>query len=651
MPFLNLGVLAHVDAGKTTLTERLLFQAGALDALGSVDAGTTRTDSMELERRRGITIRTAVATFDVGPLTVNLIDTPGHSDFVAEVERALTVLDAAVLVVSAVEGVQPQTAVLWRALERLGVARIVLVNKVDRLGADADAVIEQIRCRLTPDVLPLAQVTLSGRRDAAVTPLSLDDPTVTDVIFERDEGLMRRWASGQRLRDGELLRVARREVAAGRLTPVLIGSALTGAGIDLLMDAFSELLPAAPDPSAGRPAGVVFAVQREDGRRRCLIRLAGGRLTIRDRVAVGRRRAATVTGLWSSSPKGMQPVESATSGEIVAVAGLDDARIGDEFGRVVHRRARPTLGRPVFDVVVEPVDPDERTPMYAALAELADIDPLLGLRRVDGDVIVSVYGEVQQEVLAAILADEHRIGVRFGSVGIACVERITRVGEAVEQLGLDGNPYLATIGLRVESAAPGHGVEFRPGIERGRLVPAFIAATEEGVRAALAQGSHGWPVVDALVTMTASKYCPRQSHAHQRFNKAMSSIGTDFRNLAPVVVAAALRRAGTVVCEPIHRFELDAPVDALGPIGGLLARHGASITATSPDRDRLRCVGEVPAASVGSITRLLPDIGNGEAAFATEPSHDRPIAGAPPHRRRRGPDPAERLAWFRDVPR
>src|SRR5262245_12550080 len=155
--FLNLGIVAHVDAGKTSLTERLLYEAGVLDAPGSVDSGTTRTDSMDLERRRGITIRAAVTSFDIEDLAVNLVDTPGHSDFIAEVERSLTVLDAAVLVLSSVEGVQPQSVAIWRALQRIGVPTVVFVNKVDRHGSDVAAVVEQVRRRLTSRVVVLAR--------------------------------------------------------------------------------------------------------------------------------------------------------------------------------------------------------------------------------------------------------------------------------------------------------------------------------------------------------------------------------------------------------------------------------------------------------------------------------------------------------------
>src|SRR5687768_2744171 len=195
MRTLNLGILAHVDAGKTTLSERLLYAAGAIDHVGSVDAGTTQTDSLELERERGITIRSAVASFLVGDLAVNLVDTPGHPDFIAEVERVLGVLDGAVLVVSAVEGVQPQTPLLFRALQRVGVPTLIFVNKIDRAGADPERVVEAMARRLSPAVISMGTVRDAGRREATFVPFTPADEahrtTLTEILAERDDGILR----------------------------------------------------------------------------------------------------------------------------------------------------------------------------------------------------------------------------------------------------------------------------------------------------------------------------------------------------------------------------------------------------------------------------------------------------------------------------
>jgi ribosomal protection tetracycline resistance protein len=276
-PYLNLGIVAHVDAGKTSLTERLLYEAGVVDAPGSVDAGTTRTDSMDLERRRGITIRAAVTSFDIGDLAVNLVDTPGHPDFIAEVERSLTVLDAAVLVLSSVEGVQPQTVVIWRALRRIGVPTALFVNKVDRGGSDVAAVVAQVRSRLTAHVVhsPGPWPRAPGRRRRAVAP-------ARRVRRRGDRRDRRRvlaswWTTA---RSGDRVRAAlRRGTRDGTLTPLLCGSALTGVGVPLLRDVLHDVLPRARDRGGPVRAGVGHRVRRRPRRagRRAWLRLWSGR--------------------------------------------------------------------------------------------------------------------------------------------------------------------------------------------------------------------------------------------------------------------------------------------------------------------------------------------------------------------------------------
>ncbi len=579
-PCLNLGIVAHVDAGKTSLTERLLFEAGVIAAPGSVDAGTTHTDSMDLERRRGITIRATVTSFALRDLVVNLVDTPGHPDFIAEVERSLGVLDAAVLVVSSVEGVQPQTVAIWRALQRIGVPTVIFVNKLDRADADVGHVVEQVRRRLTPYIVELTRATFQGCRKAHVNAEPLTSESVVTAVAETDEQVMARWVAGEPARPHEVIRGLRHAVRQGALVPVVCGSAVTGAGTPELRRVLTAVLPRAGQ-AEGAVAGTVFAVDRDQHGRRVWIRLWSGELRVRDQVSMGGGQPERVTQVAVSEPGGVRVGVAARAGQIAVVRGTS-ARIGDILGLPPRRRSHRFAPAP-FQALVEPDDSTQRTALFSALTELADEDPLIDLRldEVDGEAAVSLHGEVQKEVIAALLEQRYGVQARFLDTSVVCVERVVGTGASVDRIKVRDNPYLAGIGLRVETAAVGHGVQFSPGIERGNLPPAFITATEEGVRSALLQGLSGWRVTDCMVTMTESGYWPRQSRPHQKFDKSISSVAADFRNLAPVVVMAALARAGTRVCQPIDRFELEVPDDAFGSVAPLLGRLGASTLGTS----------------------------------------------------------------------
>jgi ribosomal protection tetracycline resistance protein len=652
MPNLNLGIVAHVDAGKTSLTERLLFDAGAVAELGSVDAGTTRTDSMDLERRRGITIRAAVTGVRLdGPagLDVNLLDTPGHPDFIAEVERSLTVLDAAVLVVSAVEGVQPQTVVLWRALARLQIPTVVFVNKLDRPGAAPDRVAEQLRRRLAAPLVVLATAVDAGTRAVRVRPVPLNSDGVVQALADVDDDVLAAAVAGRTPSAGVLRRTLRAATAARALTPLVCGSAVTGAGTDELRQLLVHLLPRT-DGCDGPVAASVFAVDRDERGRRAWLRIWRGELRVRVRYGPAGRRPERVTDLALTRAGALVDASAAGAGAVVAVRGPQSWRVGDVLGEPPARR-RHRFAPATLQAGVEPCDPGQREALFAALRELADEDPLIDVRRDEDGCALSLHGEVQQQVIAALLEERFGVRARFRGLRTVCIERVTGPGSALDEIGIGDNPYLATIGLRVEPGRAGSGIAFSPGVERGHLPPAFVAATEEGVRAALQQGRRGWTVTDCRVTLTRSHYQPRQSHTHQKFSKAMSSVGADFRHLAQVVVVAALEQAGTVVCEPVDRYELEFPEALVNPVSALLGRLGANVLDSRTAAGWARFTGDLRSAVVPELAARLPDLSGGEAVLQTGFDHYAPVPGRPPRRLHTGPDPRRRGEWFRAMPR
>ena len=667
---LNLGILAHVDAGKTTLTERLLYAAGVIDEIGSVDAGTTQTDSLALERQRGITIKSAVVSFAIDDVTVNLIDTPGHPDFIAEVERVLSVLDGAVLVISAVEGVQPQTRVLMRALQRLRIPTLLFVNKIDRPGASDEPVLQAISERLALAIVPMGSTRALGTRAADF--VLADDATsragLAEALAERDEGILAAFVeddvgvSYRRLREALATQTKRALVH-----PVFFGSAITGAGVQPLMAGIAELLPAAVGDVDGPVSAGVFKIERgAAGEKVAYVRMFSGTVRARERVRFGRDREDKVTAIGVFERGSVARRTSTSAGEIGKLWGLDEIRIGDWIGAVrtdgPHRQFTP----PTLESVVVAGSPDDRARLHVALGQLAEQDPLINVRQDDfNEMSVSLYGEVQKEVIQATLASDFGIDVAFRQTTTIFIERPVGTGEAVEVLFGATNPYVAGVGLRVDRAPPGSGVEFRLGVDI-RSVPLYIYKTAESfmetvaqyVGGALREGLSGWEVTDCVVTLNACEYfvgdgAKRRSRSTSgRIQvRASRTTAADFRKLTPLVLMRALERAGTVVCEPMIRVSMEIPTDAVGAVLAAVARLGGAVETPSLRGDLATIETVLPAARAQDLQRQLPGLSGGEGVVETNFSGYQPVSGAPPARRSRTANPLNRDEYMMHLAR
>jgi ribosomal protection tetracycline resistance protein len=644
---LNLGILAHVDAGKTTLTERLLYAANVIAELGSVDAGTTQTDSLALERQRGITIKSAVASFGIGDVTVNLIDTPGHPDFIAEVERALSVLDGAVLVVSAVEGVQPQTKILMRSLQRLGIPVLVFVNKVDRAGADPARVLRELSARLQLAAVAMTSVQVPGTRGASVTPADPGDRDfrlrLTELLAERDDRLLTAYiASQEGVAYGRLRAELAAQTSRAQVHPVFFGSAMTGAGVAELTAGIAGLLPAAAGDPAGPVAGRVFKIERgANGEKIAYVRMFSGTLRLRDRLRFGAGQQSKVTALavYDRGPAAQRG--SVSAGEIAKVWGLNQVQIGDRVGDPEAESTARQFAPPTLESVVAARDPADREKLSLALGQIAEQDPLIRVRQDDErqEVSVSLYGEVQKEVIQATLAGDYGIEATFRETTTIYIERPASTGSAIEILQSDEHPYSATVGLTVEPADAGSGVCFRLEISDPRTIPlyiyktasSFIDAMTSYVRQSLHTGRFGWEVTDCLVTMTECGYYVGDGPA-KRILATPRTTAADFRKLTPRVLSQALERAGTLVCEPMARARLDIPADRLGGVLSALARLGAEVGAPVNRGDQVAVEAVLPSAVVHTLQRQLPGLTGGEGVADTSFRGYRPVRGSAPVR-------------------
>jgi ribosomal protection tetracycline resistance protein len=605
---LNLGIVAHVDAGKTTLTERLLQAAGVIDEVGSVDKGTTQTDSLPLEQQRGITIKAAVVSFELDDVTVNLIDTPGHPDFIAEVERVLSVLDGAVLVVSAVEGVQPQTRILMRALQRLRMPTLIFVNKVDRRGADADRTLRDIEGRLTPAAIAMGAPSELGTRSASFA------------------------AYGSA--DEELARQSRQ----GVLYPVFFGSALTGAGVDALVPALTELLPAQAGDPQGPLSGTVFKIERGPaGERIAYVRMFSGTLRTRDVLHFGSNEEGKVTAIAAFECGRSQQRQSVAAGAIAKLWGLHQIQIGDTIGAAPPRVPQREFPPPTLQSLVVPRNAEDGHRLRVALGQLAEQDPLINVQK-EGthELTVSLYGDVQKEVIEATLANDFGLEVALCETTPIYIERPLRTGEAVEVLHAESNPFLATIGVRVEPAAAGAGISFRLEVQT-QTIPLFVYKTRasfeehmgEYVRSALRRGLHGWQVQDCFVTMARCGYSVPDGPPSQR---GPLSTAADFRKLTPLVVRQALEQARTVVCEPTERVRLEVPGQAIGAVLPALARLGAAVETPTQHGELLTVEAVLPVTRADGLQRQLPALTGGEGVFESVFEGYEPVKGKAPTR-------------------
>lgn len=641
MKKLNIGILAHIDAGKTSTTERILFEVGAVQALGSVDSGTTVTDSLEQERQRGITIKTAVTAFTIGDVHINLVDTPGHPDFIAEIERTLDVLDAAILVVSSVEGVQAQTRVLFRALKRRSIPFLIFANKIDRMGARSEQLIEEIRARLTTSSFSLGSVTGLGDREAYYTPFEIIPEELVWALAENDNDVLTEAIEKEgRVDQGLLWTALRRQVRAGKIHPIVFGSAMTGAGTEHLISAIAGLLAVehmdADDHSD--PRGTVFKIERNSrGEKICYIRMFEGALKTREKILVGGKEHR-ITAIEVFDQGHAQPAEIMSSGDIAKVSGLSEARIGDWVGSEWNKGRENYFASPLLETSIRPVNPEHRGKLFNALFEIAEQDPLIDLRQDDdaGLLFVSLYGEVQKEVIQDTLSSEYDLKVEFGDSTVIHIERVVGTGVAHDEAPV---PFVATIGLRIEPRPEGSGNAFELEINTGVVPAAFLRAVEEAAEKTLRQGIYGWQVTDCLITMTD---CIR----HRDW---ANSTAADHRKLAPLVVMDALKAAGTVVCEPIQKFYLECPKDCVGAVIAEIVVLKAVPEEPSEKGPISVVEGTIPASKVQQVQKVLPGLTHGEGFIETNFSHYYPVVGEYPTRKRTDKNPLNRSDYLRQT--
>ncbi|MBE7151023.1 TetM/TetW/TetO/TetS family tetracycline resistance ribosomal protection protein [Bacillus mycoides] len=614
MTTINIGIVAHVDAGKTSLTERILFETNVIKEIGRVDSGSTQTDSMELERQRGITIKASVVSFFIDDVKVNVIDTPGHADFIAEVERSFRVLDGAILVISTVEGVQAQTKILMRTLQKLNIPTILFVNKIDRSGANTEKVVKQIKEILSNEVFPFYSVENEGTKDARIIEYKSYDDCM-ERLAPFNESLLESYVNNEIIPDALLRKELEKQIQQANVFPIFFGSAMTGIGVTELLKNISALIPATKSAQDETLSGVVFKIERESsGEKIAYVRLFSGCLHVRKYVDIQRSESLShkekIKQMCIFHNGNAVQASTVHSGEFCKVWGLTNIKIGDIIGERTDYIKDIHFAEPQMEAAIDAVSKEQIHDLYAALIELCEEDPLIKVWKDDvhNELYIRLFGEVQKEVIETILYEKYNIQVAFSNTRVVCVEKPIGIGYAAEVMGEKANPFYATVGFKVERGKLNSGITYNLGVELGSLPLAFHKAIEDTVFQTLKQGLYGWEVTDIIVTLTHTGYASPVTTA------------SDFRNLTPLVLMTALKQAETCVYEPINEFELTVPEHAISTAMYKLAAIPATFREPRLYNDSYHLTGSLPVAKTENFKRVLHSFTEGEGIFTTKPA-------------------------------
>ncbi|GBD29762.1 Elongation factor G [bacterium HR32] len=662
----NIGIVAHIDAGKTTTTERILFYTGRVHRLGEVDEGSATMDWMVQERERGITITSAATTCFWRDHRINIIDTPGHVDFTIEVERSLRVLDGAVVVLSAVEGVQPQSETVWRQADRYRVPRVVYVNKMDRVGADFLRVVEMVRDRLGAPAVPIQLPVgsedsfqgvvdlvrmrsilylddLGTRSDETAIPPEMRELVETyrerllEAAAECDDAVMLKYLEGQPVPEADLRRAIRKGTLSGKLVPVLAGSSFRNKGVQPLLDAVVDFLPSPADVGAVRGTnprtGAVEERPVDEQAPFCALAFKimsdpyVGKLTY-FRVYSGTLRAGSyvfnatkgvrerVSRILLMHANHREDIPEATAGNVVAAVGLRETTTGDtlcdEAAPIVLEAIQ--FPEPVISVAVEPKTKADSDRLSAALAKLAEEDPSFRVRfdPETGQTLIAGMGELHLEIITDRLVREFKVEANVGRPQVAYKETIRQPargeGRFVRQTGGRGQYGHAVI--EVEPLPRGAGFEFVDRITGGVIPREYIKPVEEGIREAMESGVlAGYPVVDVRAVLVDGSY-------HE-----VDSLQLAFKIAGSLAFKDAAQKAKPVLLEPVMKVEVTTPEAYMGDVlADLNARRGR-IQAMEP-RQGLRVITAlVPLAEMFGYATELRSRTQGRAVYTMEFSH------------------------------
>jgi ribosomal protection tetracycline resistance protein len=606
----NIALFAHVDAGKTSVTEQLLFHAGKIRNLGSVDQGNTQTDTLAVEKERGITVNSSILSFEWNNCTINLLDTPGHIDFSSETQKAFLAIDSAIIIISAVEGIQAQTENLIKLLLEYSKPFLVFINKIDRIGSDMETIIKELHSELNINIFQFQNIEHEGSNDALLIPNwnenNCNDETVEKIVSSNDE-LLADYFEGKAIPfnrlDDELVKLNSKQ----QLIPVFTGTAKYGLGIEALLNGITRYLPP-PSLNNNDLFGVIFKTfHKKDGKWQAL-RLFNG--TIQTRTIIYNasqdcnEKALLIKSIDLNNQKIIDRIEA---GNIALVKGFNQAKTGDFIGHLPANDFSKTRAKPLLSVQIIPKDNAVVNRLVDALHVLNNEDPDLDFQflKEEREFHIKIHGEIQQEILQSLLQSRFDLAVSFTKPTVIYKETPTQISEGYVRYWMP-KPCWAIMKFKIEPLETGSGVEYNSLVGVNAVKKQYQNDVAKTIPVALAQGILGWEVTDIKITLIDGE------------DHVMHTKSNDFAIATPMGIMDGLTKAKMTLLEPILSFKIKAPDEFIGKINSELIALRAKINNSEIIATKVIIVGEIPLATALDFPIRLSAMTSGKAKLNTQ---------------------------------
>lgn len=608
----NIALFAHVDAGKTTVTEQMLYLSGAIKEPGRVDNGTASSDTLEVEKERGISVKSSCITIKRDSGYINIIDTPGHKDFSSETDRSLRIPDIAVLILSAVEGVQGNSERIWKNLAEAGIPVMVFINKLDRMGADYEAVLNKLQNEFSDIFLPLQKPEAVEVRNPALKSLLSDnfiDETALEKISENSDTLLEKYLEGVEPDYSEVRSELSSLIMKRDIVPVLYGTAISGGGVSELLEFIEEFIPASDGDCSEPLSGTVFKVEhRKDLGRTVYMKIKNGVLRSRDQIYNSSKdiheKVTMLRKIYISKP---EEVKEAHAGDIVMICGLKNTGVGDSVGNGVKGNCRSSAESSVIKVQVYPENSVDYAGLGEALEILADEDPALNLEwlKDEREFHINVMGRVQVEIIQGMLSNRFDIDVRLGDPEVIYREALGREVTCMEEYTMP-KPCWAVVTFSLKPGNPGSGIVFRSEVSGDRIEPKYQQEIVRALESSLKQGPKGWGVIDLDITLTDGEH----HNIHSRAG--------DFAIATPMALMKGLTEAGTVLMEPMLNFKIEVEDHLTGKVTGDIIQMRGEVFNTDINRGKAVITGKYPVAGSMNYPVKLGSISSGKGILTTQ---------------------------------